>query len=159
MLQKTPKASKGDKVREIYFNDFGITRTLTLLIVMYLKMSWYNNIEIWEQITIQFAEWKRGFAISLARKPLFHSAMFVYAFLFNCFCVRVLVFGGAKRHHLYQDKHTFKCHKFNYLVFFRFCELIDTKYYRWLPLYLDLYMLEVEFVFLKGLSCLGLQAQ
>ena len=39
MLQKTPKASKGDKVREIYFNDFGITRTLTLLIVMYLKMS------------------------------------------------------------------------------------------------------------------------
>lgn len=37
MLQKAPKASKGDKIKKIYFNDFGITKTLTLLIVMYLK--------------------------------------------------------------------------------------------------------------------------
>ena len=37
MLQKTQKASKGEKIKKIYFNDFGITRTLTLLIVMYLK--------------------------------------------------------------------------------------------------------------------------
>lgn len=79
MLQKTPKASKGDWVRKRYFNDFGITRTLTMLIVMYLKNVFDTTILKFEnklQYNLPSGK-KRGFADSLARKPLFHSAMFV----------------------------------------------------------------------------------
>lgn len=59
MLQKTPKASKGDWVGEIYFyNDFGITKKLQNVVsYVFEKCLWNNNIEIWKQITIQFAEW------------------------------------------------------------------------------------------------------
>ncbi len=55
MLQKTPKASKGDLIKKTYFNDFGITKTLQnvtsyvfekCLLKKNIFFSKTNNIEI-----------------------------------------------------------------------------------------------------------------